>query len=73
MNKWQLAEMMGATIVIDPPSRNQYDVTVKFGKCEKHFASRYHADDFYEYAAELVFQMIRDAVYFANKIDWSEK
>lgn len=60
MTKWQLAQMMGATLEFDSNPRTNFRWTVRFGKSSKYFDC--DANECTERAAELVFSMIREAV-----------
>lgn len=68
MTKWELAQMMGAELHFDRETKYHYNTTVAFGNATKHW----HSDDSvdYEYAAELVFEMIRNSVNHSSNI-WS--
>lgn len=66
MTKWELAELMGAELTFNPASRNHFNTTVAFGSESKHFHSDEHVDK--EYAAELVFGMIRKAVEHSRNV-----
>ena len=66
MTKWELAEMMGATIEFDANPRTNFRWTVRFGKSSKHFNC--HENEWPEKAAELVFEMIRKAVEHAHNV-----
>lgn len=69
MTKWELAQMMGATIEFDTNPRTYFDATVFFGNTTKSFKYEYDENP-YEIAAEFVFEMIRKAVKHADNV-WS--
>ena len=67
MTKWELAQMMGASVEFKSNTKpTMYNTTLVFGKTRKYFnvASEDKID--YEYAAEMVFGMIRNAVDHVN-------
>ena len=66
MTKWELAQMMGASVEFESNTKTIYNTTLIFGNTRKYFsvASKDVID--YEYIAECVFAMIRNAVDHAN-------
>lgn len=61
MTKWQLVEMLGATLTIDPSSPSKFDATLAFGLKRHHLRSDLHSDP-YAHAADLVIKMIHSSM-----------
>lgn len=60
MTKWELAQMLGAEVIVDTNTRSNFNITLKFGRCNRYFNFVDAID--YDYLAEAVFAMIRKAV-----------
>lgn len=69
MTKWELAEMMGAELIFDRNRSATFNTTLKFAGQSRRWTTNGPTPN-YEYAAERVFSMIREAVKHAHNT-WS--
>ena len=66
MTKWELAQMMGASVEFKSNTKTFYNTTLIFGNTRKYFSVASEDKIDYDHVAEMVFGMIRNAVDHAN-------